>query len=115
MLDLFWKFIQVVKKKNCLFVCSPNLHNFDLYVFPISFEDEIYLISLTLELLCCALCRCQVRVVVVGARAGLIALRRARLCFTSLRVLLIPMTSRMPWRMYVLVLMHYCQEPAGRA
>ena len=55
----------MVKEK--LFVC---LHNFELCVFPISFEDEIYLLSLTLELLCCALCRCQVRVVVSEIVAG---------------------------------------------
>ena len=50
-----------------MFVC---LHNFELCVFPIFFEDEIYLISLTLKLLCYALCRCPVRVVVVGIVAG---------------------------------------------
>ena len=55
------------------------LQNFDHCVFPMFFENEIYLIVLTLGLLCCALCRCQVEVVVVGASTGLITLRRARL------------------------------------
>jgi hypothetical protein len=50
-----------------LFVCLHNLHNFDLYIFPISFENEIYLVFLTLGLSCCALCRCLIEVVVAGA------------------------------------------------
>jgi uncharacterized membrane protein len=54
------------------------LYNFDHCVFPVFFENKIYLISLTLGLLCCAFCRCRVRVVVVGASAGLIALLKAR-------------------------------------
>ena len=51
----------MVKEK--LFVCLHNLYNFDLYVFLISFEDELYLIE----------------AVVAGACAGPIVLPRARL------------------------------------
>ena len=45
------------------------LSSFDHCMLPMLFENEIYLISLTLGLLCCALCRCQVETVVVGAIA----------------------------------------------
>ena len=43
------------------------LSSFDHCMLPMLFENEIYLIFLTLGLLCCAPCRCQVEIVVVGA------------------------------------------------
>ena len=55
------------------------LFGFDHLYASYIFENEIYLIFLTLGLLCCVLCRCQIVVVAVGAIAGPIALRRARL------------------------------------
>ena len=49
-----------------------------IIVYFLFLENEVYLILLTLGLLCRSLYRCQTEAVVVGARVGPIVLRRAR-------------------------------------
>jgi hypothetical protein len=80
-----------------------SFFSFFLFFF-FFFENEIYLIFLTLGLLIVLFCRCLVRVVIVAARADLIALRKARLWPMRLRVLLILLTSTTSWRILALVL-----------